>query len=138
MAIIVQADIEAQFGTSNVRIWSNLENDSRTANATRIEYAIAYAEDYVNNRFRAGSCRYAVPLVPASGSHSTQVKNWCAVIAGHFLYDSRRQMRESDTPDFPMRALDRVESQMDAVIAGTRAIDYVRKERAGGLPVIAP
>ena len=110
------------------------ENDSRTANATRIEYAIAYAEDYVNNRFR-----WLLPVrraaCPRLRSHSTQVKNR---VRGH-----RRALpvrlppadAESDTPDFPMRALDRVESpdgRGDRGHPGDRL--RAKGERAGGLP----
>lgn len=131
VAIIVQADIENVFGTRNVAMWSNLDNDSETANTSRITVAIATAEDAISDRLR--SSRYIVPLTP-NGSHSYTVKHWAAVLAGHWLYSSR--VRGDETSSVAAQHA-QVMAEMDAVAAGGRGIDYATKERAGTAPWVA-
>ena len=80
---ISQSNVEDVFGTTNVALWSQLSPSSSTADTARIASAIAYAEEYVENRFRGS--RYAVPF---SGS-STQLIDWMAKLAGVWLYESR-------------------------------------------------
>lgn len=83
-----QSDIENIFGVSNVALWSNLDNTTTTANATRITAAITYATARINNYMRGGL--YAVPLVVNSDAAS--VVDVAATIAGIWLYSSRGQL----------------------------------------------
>jgi len=127
VAIIVQADIEAVFGATNVAIWSNLDSDSTTAVTARISAAIEYAEAWVNDEFR--DSRYVVPLTPNTGTHSPRVKNWCAVMAGEWLY----RPRQDDSATFVGRHVARVNAEIGDA-RGRGNIDYTLKERAGSAP----
>jgi phage gp36-like protein len=86
MSYITKSDIEIEFGTTNVAVWSNLDNDSEVANESRIARAIEYAESEVENYFRNG--KYIVPFIATSGE-LTPVKDWCAKLAGMWLYEGR-------------------------------------------------
>lgn len=128
MAIIVQADIEAIFGETNVAVWSNLESDSTTADTGRIAWAIASAEAEFANRMRTG--KYAVPLAPTS-SHDYEVKNILAKIAGALLYESRG-IRDAQAGG---PAADRIASHktqayaaIDMIVGGSRSIPYQLQE----------
>lgn len=84
---ITQSDIEAEFGVTNVAIWSNLDNESEEADASRINAAIAKAEARVESFFRGG--KYLVPFAFLNESGSVIVKEWCAKLAGIWLYEGR-------------------------------------------------
>jgi hypothetical protein len=86
MSYCSQADIENLFGVENVAAWSNLDNQSTTADAARIAAAIAYAGAFLDDRFR--NSRYAVPLVGLSDP-LVQVTDLAARLAGCWLYESR-------------------------------------------------
>ena len=123
-------------GLSSAHPYADLvqpRNDSRTANATRIEYAIAYAEDYVNNRFRgrllpvrrAACPRLRIPLDPGqrTGARSSPGTS-CTTPAGRCGRATRRTS--------PCGRSTASSPQMDAVIAG--AGRSTACERAGGRP----
>src|SRR3990167_8812449 len=80
---ILQSNVEDVFGTANVVRWSQLDPDTVTVNATRVAAAISYAEEYVENKFRGS--RSAVPFSGAA----QQLIDWCAKLAGVWLYESR-------------------------------------------------
>ena len=82
---IAKADIENRFGKVNVAVWSNLDG-GEDADDPRIEVGILFAEADVNNRFLAG--RYQIPFAFASGVDPV-LKDWCAILAGEWLYTSR-------------------------------------------------
>ena len=82
---IAKADIENRFGVTNVAVWSDLDGGD-TADDPRIEVAIAFAEAEVNNRFLES--RYAIPFAFFGGIDPV-VQDWCAIIAGEWLYTSR-------------------------------------------------
>lgn len=67
--------------------WSNLDNETTTADADRIAAAIAYAEGEVEDRFRGGA--YAVPFVSTAGAFPAVMTTWMAQIAGAWLYKNR-------------------------------------------------
>ena len=46
---ITKTDLDNRFGTSNIIKWSNLENDTTVADTTRIDLAIAEAEDDIDD-----------------------------------------------------------------------------------------
>jgi hypothetical protein len=86
MAYCVQSDIENLFGVENVGRWSNLDNQSLTADPNRVAAAIAYAAAIIDDRFR--NSRYNVPLVGLGGP-LTAVTDLAARLAGCWLYESR-------------------------------------------------
>ena len=86
MSYCTQADIENLFGVANVAAWSNLDNQSTTADGGRIAAAIAYAGAVIDDRFR--NSRYVVPLVGLDGP-LVQVTDLAARLAGCWLYESR-------------------------------------------------
>ena len=87
-----QSDVENVFGTTNVAVWSNLENTGTgsqvVANSTRIQLALNYADAQINGRFLGGPF-----LTPISGALASQLcRDWAAKIAGVWLYESRGQL----------------------------------------------
>lgn len=106
---ISQSDVETRWGAENVRTWSNLDNDSETTDTARVAAAIAWAEEQVESRF-VGS-RYVVPLVGLAGTPAT-LTNWCATLAGIWLYRGRLRRNANLLAD-----LEEEESRLDAEIA---------------------
>lgn len=82
---ISQSDLETAHGVANVRKWSNLDNNTVTANTTNIAAAISWAEGKVNMRFR--DSKYAVPIQP--GADAAVLTGWCTALAGWKLYGAR-------------------------------------------------
>ena len=115
---IAQSDIENIFGTDNVAKWSQLDNDLATADTSRIALAITYAGETVEDKFR--NSRYAIPF---TGTISQKIKEWCAKIAGIWLY-SNRGMRDTNAEGDKFQDMkDDVEKEMDLYVAGVRRLD---------------
>ena len=94
-----KTDIENQFGTDNVIIWANLDNnDSSTADATRVAESIAWAQNYINDRFRGGP--YSIPLTDTGAATPTIVTTWAAKLAGIWLFNSRGQQPDQENEEF--------------------------------------
>lgn len=123
---ITQADIENVFGTENVATWSNLDSDSTTADTDRITAAIAWAEQEINDRFRGGP--YALPFSALSSGGLRPIIDWCAKLAGAWLYQSRGiDLETNPVAD----ALLSVESSIRAYQAGQRRLDCARSGTSG-------
>jgi phage gp36-like protein len=90
-----QADIESQFGTDNVRVWSQLDNSQSTADVSRIQTALNNADAKIISTF-SNFGNYAKPLSP-QGTDIVTVTRWAAILAGAWLYQSRG-LRDQD-PD---------------------------------------
>lgn len=121
MAYITQANIEAIFGVENVRRWSNLENEDLDTDTDAISTAIAWAEAYVEDRFRPCGI-YALPFSPTS---NVMVVNWMATLAGIWLF----QRRPNNGADATVTWIDRreqVEREMDMYISGGRRLNCTR------------
>lgn len=84
---ITQSDVEDQFGENNVAVWSQLDNTTTGADTTRISKAIDSAEQTVEDRFRGGP--YAVPFTGGGARGLVKVIEWCAKLAGVWLYENR-------------------------------------------------
>ena len=129
MAYIVQADIEAAFGVDNVRIWSNLDGDTNTTDTARVASAIAYAEDVVNSRFRGS--KYSVPVTATA-----MVKNWCARLAGMWLFESRPAPADEKAGDNFMDVRETVMSEISQCLAGIIELDSAQVTMRGGPTVV--
>jgi phage gp36-like protein len=116
-------DVENKFGADNIATWSNLDNDHRaTVDMARVNVAINYAEEYVQDRMRNG--RYTVPFSPL-GQMPACIIDWCATKAGAWLYENRGTRDGSPDADFGNRIAvleRRVDAEIDAVLAGTREL----------------
>jgi phage gp36-like protein len=106
----VQSDIENAFGIDNVRIWSNLDGSTDVADTNRIAAAIAYAEDYIDSRFRGS--RFVVPF----SSPTPLIVNWCARLAGMWLYESRPESGDEGKNFSELR--NEVELEISQCLAG--------------------
>jgi phage gp36-like protein len=82
-----QSDVESQFGIDNVRVWSQLDNSQTTADVSRIQQALDFADGKIISTF-ANFGNYVTPLAPI-GADISLVTRWAAVIAGAWLYQSR-------------------------------------------------
>lgn len=117
-------DVYNKFGEDNIAIWSNLDNDTEaTVDTTRLNAAIEYAEEYVQDRFRNG--RYQVPFVATTGTLPRCIVDWMATKAGAWLYENRGTRDGSNNADWENRiaALTRnIDADIDSVLAGTREL----------------
>jgi len=116
MSYIVKSDIENVFGKDNVARWSNLDGEVG-ADTTRINTAIAVAEEEVENRFRGG--RYAIPF----STPSEVVKSWCARLAGIWLFENRPGFNKADTQKEGFQDMkDDLASEIEAYTSGQRQL----------------
>lgn len=128
---IQQSDLENVFGSDNIVVWSNLDNSTDSANTTRINAAISYAEEDVENRFRDG--RYTVPFVGASGSIPKVIVDWMAKIAGAWLYESRPQKFTEDENSEEInfgRIRRHVDTDIKLYVSGQRRVNLALAERS--------
>ncbi len=115
---IGQTDIEDVFGQDNVAKWSQLDNDVNTADTSRITKSITYAEETVNDRFR--NSRYAVPF---TGTISEKIKEWCAKLAGIWLYENRG-IRDTNTEGNKFTGMkDDVNEEINKYLSGARQLN---------------
>lgn len=114
---ISQSDIEDVFGKDNVAVWSNLDGETG-AETARIARAIAIAEEDVENRFRGG--KYLLPFSPIP----EVVKNWCATLAGIWLFENRPGYKTTDEEWEGFTKLEeKVGDDIDAYTSGARQLD---------------
>lgn len=115
-AYIAQSDLEDIFGKDNIAVWSNLDGEP-DADAVRIAKAIEYAEEDIENRFRGG--KYALPFSPAA----KVIKDWCAKLAGLWLFESRPGFKSSDEAWEGYTGMkESVNAEIDAYTGGQRAL----------------
>ncbi|MHA1220126.1 MAG: phage protein Gp36 family protein [Candidatus Heimdallarchaeota archaeon] len=119
---VSQSDIENVFGVNNVIAYSNLDNDSTTVNATRVQAAIEWAESYVNSRFRDG--KYQIPF----SSACKEVINWCATLAGIWLYEARGLRDENEEGNKLEEKKKEVNSEIASCLAGELRLDVERHD----------
>lgn len=114
---IAQADIEDVFGKDNVATWSNLDGEAG-ADTTRINSAIEWAEEEVQNRFREG--RYKLPFSPIP----KVLKYWCAALAGLWLFENRPGYKytKEQLEGFNL-VRERVDKDIDSYNSGQRVLD---------------
>jgi phage gp36-like protein len=105
-----QSDIESQFGIDNVRVWSQLDNTQPTADVTRIQQALDFADGKIISAF-INFGNYVTPLAPL-GSDAVLVTRWAAIIAGAWLYQSRGLRDDDSQGDHVGRLRSQVESEM--------------------------
>jgi len=120
-----QSDVETQFGTANVAMWSQLDPTAAptTTDTARVAAAIAYAEDLVNDRFRGS--KYTVPLVP-NGSTPKMLIRWVSVLAGLWLFQSRAWDRQADAAARMADLRMEVDEEIRAYVAGAWTLDCQR------------
>lgn len=113
---IAQSDIEDVFGKDNVAVWSNLDGEA-DADTARITRAIVLAEEDVENRFRGG--KYRLPFSPIP----EVVKNWCATLAGIWLFENRPGYKTTDEEWEGFSKLEeKVGDDIDAYTGGKRQL----------------
>jgi hypothetical protein len=107
--------VESQFGADNVRVWSQLDNSQTTADISRIQQALDYADARIISVF-AQMGNYVTPLSPL-GTDAAIVSRWAAVIGGAWLYQSRG-LRDNDSQGDHIASL---QGQADAEMLRYRA-----------------
>lgn len=83
---ITQSDVEARFGSENVAIWADLDNDG-SADTGRVAAAISYAEGFMESSLRGTG--YTVPFSFNNTRDQQLMKSMMAELAGWWLYTSR-------------------------------------------------
>lgn len=113
-----QSDVESQFGVDNVRVWSQLDNSVTTADVSRIQTALDFADAKIISAFMNFG-NYVTPLAPI-GTDAALVTRWASVIAGAWLYQSRG-LREDDAQTDHVAGLKAgVETEMLAYRSGEK------------------
>lgn len=126
MAYATRADIEAIFGRENVAKWSQLDNEQSVADEARVTSALAWAEGYINARFRRS--RFVVPL---SGGDTSIVETWCARLAAWWLYRGRG-FRDTEVDDMLQEHRTQVDQEIISALNGVDEPDFTRSESRGG------
>lgn len=83
MAYCTKTDLDNFWGSQNIIDWSNVNNTSSSANTTRINQAISWADEQINNRLRLS--RYVVPFATVP----EHIKHISVRLAGAWLYEAR-------------------------------------------------
>jgi len=128
----VQGDVESQFGIDNVRVWSQLDNSQTTADVSRIQQALDFADGRIISTF-ANFGNYVTPLAPI-GTDAALVTRWAAVIAGAWLYQSRGLRDDGSGGDH----IAQLQSQVDAEMLryrGNEKLNAARRWPAATAPV---
>ncbi|MGD0771118.1 MAG: hypothetical protein ABSB42_23275 [Tepidisphaeraceae bacterium] len=105
-----QSDVESQFGIDNVRVWSQLDNTQTSADVSRIQQSLDYADGKIISTF-ADYGNYVTPLAPM-GTDVSLVTRWAAVIAGAWLYQSRGLRDDDGQGDHIARLQGQVDAEM--------------------------
>ena len=113
---IDQSDIENIFGEDNIVKWSNLDNDNLTADTSRIQKGIDWAETYTEDSFRGG--RYAVPFSSATKS----LIDIIARLAGIWLYQSRGRTDENEESNKLAVMREQMDSEIALIMSGTKIL----------------
>lgn len=117
---IETADLNNVFGTINIAAWSDLTG-GKTADTTRIDAAIAWAEQRVENRFRG--TRYSVPFGQIDGEYDSQLKHWIAIYAGNWLYQSRGIRTGKADADRTSALLEQMDEEINQVLGGSSRLN---------------
>jgi len=104
------SDVESQFGIDNVRVWSQLDNTQTSADVSRIQQSLDYADGKIISTF-ADYGNYVTPLAPM-GTDVSLVTRWAAVIAGAWLYQSRGLRDDDGQGDHIARLQGQVDAEM--------------------------
>lgn len=129
-----QADLESFFGTDNIRLWSNLANDSLDADVSRIQLAIDHAEAQVDLRLAGGP--YAIPIQLNSGS--ILLRHWVAILAGLFLRVSRGDLDPDNSSSSYADLRQSVLRQLASVRSGALVLPAVRLSTTPTSPIVTP
>lgn len=120
-AYITNQNLYDKFGKDNIAIWSNMDNLTDGEDQSRIDYAIAIGEEYVQDRFR--NSRYTVPF--QGQPMPLWIKEWMTIKAGEWLYESRGTRDGGPNADFENRIAalaSSVDEQIDQVLSGQREL----------------
>jgi phage gp36-like protein len=127
-----QSDVESQFGTDNVRVWSQLDNAVPTADVSRIQTALDFADAKIISTFMNFG-NYVTPLAPI-GTDAALVTRWAAVVAGAWLYQSRGIRDDESQTDHIAGLKAAVESEMLSYRSGEK-LNAARRWPAATAPV---
>lgn len=131
---ISQSDIEDRYGVDNVAAWSNLDQDDSQTNAARVTSAIAYAEQYIDDRLRGS--RYSLPLTGNSANALNTIKTIAATVAGQWLYESRGMTKDAVIAEKMLINEDRIEKQLNGYLSGAMKLDAALAGSGPSAPVV--
>ena len=90
-------DLQNKWGINTLAAWADLNNTmpAPVADPVRIQAAFDYADAFIIDFFREYG-NYATPIVANDIYTANLLKDWEAVVAGDWLYNSRR-IRNAET-----------------------------------------
>ena len=127
---ITRSDIEEQVGADNCTYWADLDGTQDAVKIeARITKAIAYAEDFIDDRFRA--TQYAVPLTAQGGTLNAL---FCEVarFAAYWLYTSRGTLDNDNVTQKMTRMRDDALAEFNRYLDGSARLAAARNPGSGG------
>lgn len=133
---ITRESIEAQHGVDNVEAWGDLDGDQDAGKITaRIDKAIAYAETFIDDRFRQS--KYAIPFRAESGDLEALFSE-VARFAGCWLYKSRGSLDSSNLTQKMDAVREECLAEFNRYLDGSATLAAARKTGSGsGAPRVA-
>lgn len=122
-AYIAQSDVEDVWGETNVAAWSQKDPASTTADEDRIEQAIKWGEQQIEDLFRGGE--YLVPFAGNDSDGLRPLKDAMAAKAGWWLYRSRG-LRSTDQTDRVLMVVQEADRAIQAYLAGPAKLNAVK------------
>lgn len=121
-AYIDDDDLYGRWGKDNVDEWASLDNQATPTAATRRTTAIAWAEQYVEDRFR--NSRYEVPFSFNTTAAGYPVHEWMKTLAGVWLFQTHGWAHgQNEKLDMMATARSDAEREMDTYLAGMMDLD---------------
>ncbi len=128
-----QVDMENVYGDTNIARYSDMtRSDPPTTNFTRIQAASDYADGQINAYFRDGA--FSTPLAFIDSSSRVMARNWYAVIAGSWLYESNG-IRDEQVGNKYTEMVKKVYAEMALHKSGIRRLGVQRRWPSPTSPV---
>ena len=120
MAYCADTDLFLVYGQGNINKWADANNNGNAGEiAARIEWAIAKADAYINDRLRRKW--HDLPFDPVP----TTIKELSAQMAGVILYRSPRGLVDGDDTNASMtEAREECETIISNILGGVLKLDY--------------
>ena len=122
MTYATRTDIDNVYGSANVTQWADINNTGDpTEIDARVAWALAEADDRIDNRMREGP--YAIPFDPVPRT----ITNIAARLAGYYLYESRGLIDPDNAAQNQVKpSRDYAERQLDDALSNRIRLDATR------------
>lgn len=132
LAYPTREDLEDVFGRSNVIKWADLDNEGDEEHiATRIEWALCAATEWLNNKLR-----YGPYIIPFESPYPIEVVHVTSRVAGIALYESRG-VTDTTEDGTPVDALqvhrEAADKFVEEILSGRKRLDLEGRKNVPGV-----